>query len=83
MLAYSHIKELFPLNMSGTVIAGINFFVMAGGAFFIQIIGVIISLYTGTSKAYTAGAYHSAFLICLIGMIGSIVFYSFSKTRQK
>jgi MFS family permease len=83
MLAYSHIKELFPLNMSGTVIAGINFFVMAGGAFFIQIIGIIISLYTGTSKVYTAGAYHLAFLVCLIGMIVSLVFYSFSKSRQK
>jgi MFS family permease len=83
MLAYSHIKELFPLNMSGTVIAGINFFVMAGGAFFIQIIGIIISLYTGTSKVYPSGAYHLAFLICLIGMIGSLVFYGFSKSKQE
>jgi MFS family permease len=83
MLAYSHIKELFPLNMSGTVIAGINFFVMAGGAFFIQIIGIIISLYTGTSKAYPSGAYHLAFLICLIGMIGSLTFYGFSKSKQE
>jgi MFS family permease len=81
MLAYTHIKELFPLNMSGTVIAGVNFFVMAGGAFFMQIIGIIISLYTGTSKVYPSGAYHLAFLTCLIGMIGSLVFYGFSKSK--
>lgn len=82
MLAYTHIKELFPLSMSGTALAGVNFFVMAGGAFFIQIIGIIISLYTNTNQAYPPGAYHLAFFICFIGMIGSLIFYAFSKSKQ-
>jgi hypothetical protein len=78
MLAYVHIKELFPLSMSGTVIAGVNFFVMAGGAVFMQIIGIIISLYD-TTQVYSPGAYHLAFLVCLMGMIVSLIFYSFLK----
>ena len=82
MLAYTHIKELFPLSMSGTVTAGVNFFIMAGGAVFMQIIGSIISLYTNTNQTYQPGAYHLAFFICLIGMIGSFVFYAFSKSRR-
>lgn len=83
MLAYTHIKELFPLSMSGTAIAGINFFIMAGGAVFMQIIGIIISLYTKADQAYQPGAYHLAFFVCLIGMIGSSVFYAFSKSKQQ
>ncbi len=82
MLAYTHIKELFPLSMSGTAIAGINFFIMAGGAVFMQIIGIIISLYTKTDQTYQPGAYHLAFFVCLIGMIGSSVFYAFSKSKR-
>ncbi|MCJ7663149.1 MAG: MFS transporter [Desulfobacterales bacterium] len=80
MLTYTHIKELFPLSMSGTVIAAVNFFVMAGGAVFMQIIGTIISSYSGTHQIYSAGAYHLAFLICLLGIIASLIFYAFSKT---
>jgi MFS family permease len=81
-LCYTHIKELFPLSMSGTVIAGVNFFVMAGGAVFMQAIGIIISLYRGSHPLYSAGAYHLAFFICLLGIVASLIFYSFSKTQN-
>jgi sugar phosphate permease len=82
VLPYTHIKELFPLSISGTAMAGVNFFAMAGGAVFMQIIGIIISLYANTNQTYQPGAYHRAFLICLIGMIGSSIFYAFSKSKQ-
>jgi MFS family permease len=82
VLTYTHIKELFPLSMSGTVIAGVNFFVMAGGAVFMQLIGIIISSYSGTHPIYEAGAYHLAFFICILGIIASLIFYSFSKVQQ-
>jgi MFS family permease len=82
MLAYTHIKELFPLSMSGMVTAGVNFFIMIGGAVFMQAIGIIISLYGDTNQVYSSGAYHVAFLICLMGMIASLIFYSFSKSNR-
>jgi len=82
ILCYTHIKELFPLSMSGTVIAAVNFFVMAGGAVFMQGIGIIISSYSGNHAIYSAGAYHVAFLICLLGIIASLIFYAFSKTHN-
>jgi len=82
ILVYTHVKELFPLSMSGTVIAAVNFFVMAGVAVFMQIIGVIISLYSGAQSIYSAGAYHLAFLICLVGIVAGLIFYSFSKVHS-
>jgi len=81
ILVYTHVKELFPLSMSGTVIAAVNFFVMAGVAVFMQVIGVIISAYSGAQPIYSAGAYHLAFLICLVGIVASFIFYSFSKAH--
>jgi MFS family permease len=81
ILGYTHIKELFPLSMSGTAIAAVNFFVMAGGAVVMQGVGIIISSYSGAHPLYSAGAYHLAFLICLLGIIASLIFYAFSKTH--
>jgi MFS family permease len=83
ILCYTHIKELFPLSMSGTVIAAVNFFVMAGGAVFMQGIGILISLYSGNHAIYSAGAYHLAFLICILGIVASLIFYAFSKTHHE
>jgi predicted MFS family arabinose efflux permease len=81
MLGYAHIKELFPLSMSGTVITGVNFFLMAGGAVFMQVIGVIIEFATrgGTGQGGSY-PYHLAFFVCFIGMLASLIFYFFSKS---
>lgn len=82
ILGYTHIKELFPLSMSGTAIAAVNFFVMAGGAVVMQGIGIIISSYRSAHPLYSAGAYHLAFLICLLGIFASLIFYAFSKIHH-
>jgi cbb3-type cytochrome oxidase subunit 3 len=47
-----------------------------------QGIGIIISLYSGNHQIYSAGAYHLAFLICLLGIVVSLIFYAFSKTHH-
>jgi predicted MFS family arabinose efflux permease len=82
ILGYTHIKELFPLSMSGTAIAAVNFFVMAGGAVVMQGVGIIISSYRSAHPLYSAGAYHLAFFICLLGIVASLIFYAFSKTHH-
>jgi len=82
MLTYTHIKELFPLHMSGTVIAGVNFFTMAGGAVFMQILGKVIESFTYSNHSYPSQAYHLAFSICFLGMAISLIFYAFSKVKR-
>jgi sugar phosphate permease len=81
-LAYTHVKELYPIQISGTVIAATNFFVMAGGAVLTPSLGMVIETMTPAGKTYTPVAYHIAFLICFLGTAGSLVFYAFSKSRQ-
>jgi sugar phosphate permease len=84
-LAYTHVKELYPIHISGTVIAAANFFVMAGGAVLTPALGIIIETITPKGQLYTPAAYHSAFLVCFLGTAASLVFYGFSKssTSQK
>ena len=83
MVIYSHAKELFPIAISGTVMTWVNFFTMAGAAIFMPAMGRIIELFPRTNNAYPAKAYHFAFLICFLGMAGSVIFYAFSKKERK
>jgi MFS family permease len=82
MVIYGHAKELFPIAISGTVMALVNFFTMAGGAVFMPLLGRIIESFPRVGHVYPAEAYHLSFLICFLGMAGSLVFYAFSK-REK
>jgi MFS family permease len=82
MVIYGHAKELFPIAISGTVMALVNFFTMAGGAVFMPLLGRIIESFPRVGHVYPAEAYHLSFLICFLGMAGSLAFYAFSK-REK
>lgn len=83
MLAYSHVQQIFPFSMSGTATAGVNFFIMSGGAFCMQIIGYIISRFSDFHQAYSASAFNLAFFICFAGMAAGSLFYAFSRQGGK
>jgi sugar phosphate permease len=82
MIVYSHAKELFPISISGTVMTLVNFFTMAGAAVFMPLLGRVVESFPKINHTYPAEAYHLAFLICFLGMSGSVIFYAFSK-REK
>lgn len=79
MLAYSHGKDLFPPAISGTVMTWVNFFVIAGGAIMISVLGKIIEQFPHKGASYPPAAYHAAFLACFASMALSTFFYAFSK----
>ncbi|MBP1730126.1 MAG: major facilitator superfamily 1 [Deltaproteobacteria bacterium] len=79
MLAYSHGKALFPPEISGTVMTWVNFFVIAGGAVLISVLGKIIEQFPHKGTSYPAVAYHVAFLACFASMAASTLFYAFSQ----
>jgi MFS family permease len=81
-LAYSHVKDLYPLNISATVIGGINFFVMAGGGIFMSFLGKIIEVFSTKAGSPSLYAYHLSFLICFLGVAISLIFYAFSKGKK-
>jgi predicted MFS family arabinose efflux permease len=82
MLTYAHVKELFPLSISGTAIACVNVFVMSGGAVFMQGLGKVIESLTRINYSSPSQAYNVAFLICFLSMSGSLIFYFFSKEKK-
>ncbi|MFB3883688.1 MAG: MFS transporter [Thermodesulfobacteriota bacterium] len=82
MLIYSHAKELFPIEIAGTVMTGINFFTMAGAALFMPGLGKIIESFPRLGQSYPPEAYHLSFLICFLGMVASVVFYAFSREEK-
>lgn len=82
MLAFSHIKELFPVTISGTVIAWVNFFTMAGAAIFMPALGRIIQAFHNSDQVYPTEAYHLSFFICFFCMTISLIFYAFSKRAK-
>jgi MFS family permease len=79
IVAFSHIKELFPIAISGTVTAWVNFFTMAGAAIFMPALGRVIQALQNPDHSYPAEAYHFSFLICFLCMIISLIFYAFSR----
>jgi sugar phosphate permease len=83
MLIYSHAKELFPIEIAGTVMTGINFFTMAGVAIFMPGLGKIIESFPRVGHGYPPEAYHLSFLICFLSMVVSLIFYAFSKRDSK
>ncbi|MCX7857598.1 MAG: MFS transporter [Deltaproteobacteria bacterium] len=83
ILVYSHIRNLFPSQVSGTVMSSVNFFTMAGGAFFMQVMGDLIHLFREKDGLYPPNAYHAAFFFCFLGVCFSLLFYGFSRTELK
>ncbi len=83
MMLFTHAKELFPLTISATVLAGVNFFSMAGGALVMTALGKVIEYFPRTNHTYPAEAYHFAFLICFLVMAASTIFYAFSPSKKR
>jgi len=83
MVIYSHAKNLFPITISSTVMTWVNFFTMAGPAIFMPALGKVIESFPRIDHSYPAEAYHLSFLICFLGLAGSVIFYAFSKEEKK
>jgi sugar phosphate permease len=79
ILILAHATSLFPAGISGTVLTLSNFFSMSGGAIFMPLMGKVIESFPRTGGAYPAEAYHTAFLVCILCMAASLVFYAFSQ----
>lgn len=81
-LLYSHVKDLFPLSISATTMAWVNFFTMAGGAVFMPFMGKVITTLSGAGVNPILG-YRVTFFICFLGMSLSLIYYCFSKTGRE
>ncbi|HIJ80361.1 MAG TPA: MFS transporter [Desulfuromonadales bacterium] len=77
VMIYPIIRSMFPLNIVGTALTSLNFFVLMGAAATQQIMGLIIGSQVGLrGAAAPAAAFHSAFIFPLAGLLLSIVLFS-------
>lgn len=79
IVLYANAKEHFTPQIAGTVTGFLNLFVFLGGAFFQQMMGVIIKGYAKTGGVIPVQAFKTAFMFCLITMIISTIIYATQK----
>jgi MFS family permease len=73
-VSYAHIREIMPEEMSGTAMAGINFFSILGGGVFIHGLGAVIER-MAPDLSVSAEAYRNAFMICFWALCCALALY--------
>ena len=74
LISYAHIRELMPGEMSGTAMAGVNFFTMIGGGLFIHGLGGVIK-HMAPQLPGAGDAYRMAFMICFGALVVALALY--------
>jgi MFS family permease len=79
VIAFTTVKELFPLEMAGTAIGTANLFGFFGGIVFQPLIGYVLDIAGKVQGAYPPYAYRWAFWIFLLMNTVSLMSIIFSK----
>lgn len=83
VLIYPIIRASFPVSIVGTALTSLNFFVLLGAAVTQQAMGIIIGSQTPVGTTPPPAAYHSAFLLPIVGLVGAIALYTFARDTSK
>ncbi|MDZ7703084.1 MAG: MFS transporter [Trueperaceae bacterium] len=76
ILLYTHVRNVFPVHMSGRAVTATNLLAIGGGAILQWLLGVIIALFTpDASGSYPASAYRTIFVLTAGAGIASVLFY--------
>jgi len=77
-------KEAFDVRYAGTAMGALNVFVFAGGAFYQNMIGVVLGWFPVVSaNVYPMEAYRAALLASLGGLIiGALIFMCFKEEKK-
>ncbi len=78
-IAYAYIKEIFPLEMTGTATSILNVFPFLGGAAFQIIMGYLMDVVGMQGNVYPVEAYSLAFKFCLFAAIAATMAVLFIK----
>ena len=77
-MMYAHIKELMPLESAGAAMTGINFFTMAGVAFFLHGLGDALKWFYPQAPI-PPGAFRTAFTIFGAFLAGTALMYGLTR----
>lgn len=79
VMIYPIIRSMFPVEIVGTALTSLNFFVLMGAAATQQIMGIIISRYPATGEHISSQAFHAAFLFPVAGLLLAMVLFLCAK----
>jgi sugar phosphate permease len=75
-------KETCEPRFAGTAVGSLNIFIFVGGAFYQQVMGIVIGKYPMVKEGvYSLGAYQAAVWVPFVGLIVGAILYSFFKER--
>lgn len=75
VMIYPIIRSMFRVEIVGTALTSLNFFVLMGAAATQQIMGIIISRYSASGGHIVPQAFHAAFLFPVAGLLFAILLY--------
>lgn len=75
VMIYPIIRAMFPVQIVGTALTSLNFFVLLGAATTQQAMGVIIGAFPSTAAGAPHGAFHAAFLLPVACLAAAIVLF--------
>lgn len=79
VMIYPIIRAMFRVEIVGTALTSLNFFVLMGAAVTQQVMGLIIGSYGQGTAVASPQAYHAAFLFPVIGLAIAIVLFLFAR----
>ena len=79
VMIYPIIRSMFRVQIVGTALTSLNFFVLMGAASTQQLMGLIIGSYGRNADGSPPMAFHGAFLLPVVCLAFSIVFFAFAR----
>jgi sugar phosphate permease len=76
VMIYPIIRSMFRVNIVGTALTSLNFYVLMGAAVTQQVMGVIVGSYGATSGNMSPAGLHAAFLFPIVALAISLALYS-------
>ncbi|MEM3699071.1 MAG: hypothetical protein QW672_04355, partial [Archaeoglobaceae archaeon] len=82
-IAYTLVKEQFPLRMTGVAISFINVFPFVGAGVFQTIMGYLMDSVGKLGDRYPVEAYRLSFEFCLVASIVSLILLLFVREKPR
>jgi sugar phosphate permease len=84
VIAFTTVKELFPVQMAGTSTGLVNLFPFAGGAVFQPALGYILERHGKVNGVFTLAGYEQAFLVLfLCGIVALVASFFLKETLAR
>lgn len=76
VMIYPIIRSMFRVEIVGTALTSLNFYVLMGAAVTQQVMGIIVGGHGGRADSISSAALHAAFLFPVAGLALAIILYS-------